>query len=235
MAQAPDPKGKPSDRGPSPEQISNALDKLEGRMAALRGAFEQFFLGLERHPPVHERDRLKKDIEATRVSISRNTALKFRASGLFNKFLTYEHLWARTLTDIEEGRYSRDLFKARLHRSRRASTPPSSSAGPSEEVDLSDFSEDTPRQRSATASSPEAPGALSEQRLRSIYETYVAAKAEYGEPTRLTFEQLAQRLRKQVPEVLAKTGASSVDFKVLIKNGKPILHAVTKRSPSSND
>src|ERR1700687_6160684 len=124
MATAPDPKGKPSDRGPSPEQISQALDKLEGRLASLRGAFEQFFLGLERHPPVDERDQLKKDIEATRVSISRNTALKFRAAGLFNRFLSYEHMCARTLTDIEEGRYGRDLFKARLHRSRRSATLP---------------------------------------------------------------------------------------------------------------
>ena len=120
MAPNADPRGLPSDQAPSPQEVSNRLDKLEGRLAALRGAFEQYFLGLERHPPIPERDKLRKDIESARFNTGRNTALKFRAASLFNRFLSYEHLWARTLTDIEEGRYHRDLFKARLHRAHRA-------------------------------------------------------------------------------------------------------------------
>jgi hypothetical protein len=221
MALNADPRGLPSDQAPSPQEVSNRLDKLEGRLAALRGAFEQYFLGLERHPPIPERDKLRKDIEGARVNTGRNTALKFRAAALFNRFLSYEHMWARTLTDIEEGRYHRDLFKARLHRAHRAAG--GKAPAPAEDIDMSDFAEAPRPERSEPA------GGLSEERLKTIYETYVAAKAKCGEPTSVTFEQLSERLKKQVPAVLAKTGASSVDFKVLIKEGKATLQAVTKR------
>ena len=37
---------------------------------------------------------------------------KFRVQTLHNKFLTYERLWMRTLQEIENGTYKRDLFKA---------------------------------------------------------------------------------------------------------------------------
>lgn len=221
MAPTADSRGRPSDQAPSPQEVSSRLDKLEGRLAALRGGFEQYFLGLERHPPLPERDRLRKEIDHARANTGRNTALKFRAASLFSRFLSYEHMWTRTLTDIEEGRYHRDLFKARLHRSQRAAGRKESA--PAEDVDMSDLAE------VARPQSIEQNGGLSEQRLKIIYESYIAAKAQCGDPTGLTFEQLSRRLKKQVPEVLAKTGASSVDFKVLIKDGRATLQAVTKR------
>jgi hypothetical protein len=225
MAQTADSKGRPSDQAPSPEQVAKKLDQLEGRLAALRGAFDQYFLGLERHPPLPERDRLRKDIESTRGNTGRNTALKFRAASLFTRFLSYDHMWARTLTDIEEGRYHRDLFKARLHRQQRGKQPQASA--PAEDVDMSDLTEPPqPERREAERGSSPGP---SDDRLKTIYESYIAAKAKVGDSTSLTFEQLAQRLKKQVPAVLAKTGATSVDFKVLIKDGKATLQAVTRR------
>jgi hypothetical protein len=221
MAPTPEPKGRPSEQGPSPEEVASGLDQLEGRLAALRGAFEQYFLGLERHPPLPERDKLRKDIEKARGNTGRNTALKFRAGGLFNRFLSYDHMWSRTLIDIEEGRYHRDLFKARLHRSKRAGAP-SAPGHPAEDIDVSDFGEE-PRPHRAEEGGP------SEERLKTIYESYLAAKAKCGESTSVTFEQLAKRLRKQVPAVLAKTGARTVDFKVVVKDGKATLQAIAKR------
>jgi len=222
MAQTADSKGRPSDQAPVPQEVSNKLDKLERRLAALRGSFDQYFLGLERHPPVAERDRLRREIEGTRGNTGRNTALKFRAANLFTRFLSYDHMWNRTLTDIEEGRYHRDLFKARLHRSQRAKED-SKASGPAEDVDMSDLTEPEKPQRREQETGP------SEERLKTIYDSYIAAKAKCGDSTNLTFEQLAQRLKKQVPAVLAKTGASSVDFKVLIKDGKATLQAGTRR------
>jgi hypothetical protein len=221
MAQTADSKGRPSDQAPNPQEVSSKLDKLEARVAALRGAFDQYFLGLERHPPLAERDKLRKEIENIRGNTGPNTALKFRASSLFTRFLSYDHMWTRTITDIEEGRYHRDLFKARLHRSRR--TQESEAPPPAEDVDMSDLSE------VARPPRPTEDVGLSEERLKKIHESYVAAKAKCGDPTSVTLDQLSQRLRKQVPGVLAKTGATSVDFKVVIKDGKATLQAVTKR------
>ncbi|MEL6187720.1 MAG: MXAN_5187 C-terminal domain-containing protein, partial [Myxococcota bacterium] len=44
----------------------------------------------------------------------------------------------------------------------------------------------------------------------------------------LRFDDMASTLRKQVPKLMAKTGASSVEFKVVIKGGKAVLKAMPK-------
>jgi len=65
--------------------------------------------------------------------------------------------------------------------------------------------------------------------VRAVYDAYVAAKRQGGEDTsRLSFEAVAQSLRKQVPELLARTQAKSVEFKVVVKDGKAQLKAVPK-------
>jgi hypothetical protein len=80
------------------------------------------------------------------------------------------------------------------------------------------------------AAAPTAGGSdLSDAKVRAVYDAYVAAKRQGGEDTsKLSFEAVAQTLRKQVPELLEKTKAKSVEFKVVVKDGKAQLKAVPK-------
>jgi hypothetical protein len=71
--------------------------------------------------------------------------------------------------------------------------------------------------------------ALAEPRLRAVYDAYLAAKKQCREDvSRITYESVADSLRKQVPDLLSRHGARDVEYKVLVKDGKAVLRAVPK-------
>jgi hypothetical protein len=95
------------------EKALEETAELEEALASLRATYEQYFLGNERLPPTRAHDDFRKRLIKLKSGMVRNTAVKFRISSLHNKFLTYERLWQRTLQEIENGTYKRDLFKAK--------------------------------------------------------------------------------------------------------------------------
>jgi hypothetical protein len=197
----------------TPEQLSDRANQLEAKMIILKNRYEQFFLGIDRKPPGNDRDALHKELEMLRQISTKNTALKFKLNSLFNRFLSYERLWMRNETDIEEGRYRRDLVRARRHRNAGLPTP--------EDGDMSDLESDA-----GVPARPEASG-IDDDRLRRIYDSYVRAKKECNESVDgLTFDHVANRIRDQVPELLKQANGRRIDFKVAIKDGKAVLRAV---------
>jgi hypothetical protein len=231
----------------------------EEEIAALRMSYEQYFLGMERRPPTAQHDALKKQIVRLKSSFIRQTALKFRVQSIHNKFLTYERLWVRTLQEIENGTYQRDIFKARLHAQERAAKAKAESkekaesaqaglaeAASSLEAALAKAAPGAKAPAAAAAKVAAAPAAkapapvaaasagglnasLSDQKLRAVYDAYVTAKKRCQEDTsKLSFEQVAANLRKQVPDLVKKAGAQNVEFKIVIKDGKAVLRAVPK-------
>jgi len=76
---------------------------------------------------------------------------------------------------------------------------------------------------------PPLPSGMSEQQLRALYEAYVAAKKRCNEDvSRVSYDALAKSVAKQVPELIAKYKAKTVEFKVVIKDGHAILKAVPR-------
>ncbi len=205
----PDAKQPPQKLEPLPdsEGLLKECSAVEIDLAALRSRYEQYFLGVERSRPSVAHNVLKKRIESLRSAFNRTTAVRFRVKNITSKFLAYERLWNRTLNEIENSTYRRDLFKARRHMTKsKASKPGAAAEGP------------TP-----------APvrDVLSDTKLRAIYEAYVTVKKQCREDvSKLTFESIASKLRKQVPDLMKKHNARSVEFKVVIRDGKAILKAV---------
>ena len=92
------------------------------------------------------------------------------------------------------------------------------------------------RRPSSPPAAPAAPpaGDLSEQRLRQIYAKYVEAKRAANESTAgVTYERLVESLRAQAAKLRADNPAKSVDYEVVVKNGKtllkPILREIARR------
>lgn len=210
------------------ESLAQELDELMGEVEALRGAYEQYFLGIERKPPTLRHDRLKKRVVAIQTSTVKQTAVKFKAQTLNSKLLTYERLWSRTLKEIEDGTYKRDLFKAKLHTKDKDDVKPP----PPPPDALQPAVVAKPGAPAAAASKPPvaAPaGQLSEAKLKAIYDAYLTAKKRCNEDTsRLTFDSVANTLRAQVPALMKQHNAKSVEFKVVIKDGKAVLRALPK-------
>jgi hypothetical protein len=218
----PNLKARAEGRVYTPEEIGQKMDRLEIRMAQLRNRYEQFFIGLERKPPHPEREAIRKELEQFKNVNIANTSVRFRYNSVWNRFLAYERMWLRTIRDIEEGRYSKDLFKLRLHRR--------GGRDAAEDIDTSSFDDEAQETGSTApaATRPEGRGP-SDERLRALYAAYLAAKQECRQSTDgMTFEAMASQLRGKVPDLLEQTKAREIDFKVVIKDGKAALRAVAK-------
>lgn len=260
------------------ETVGQECAAIEEELAKLRVMYEQYFLGIERKPPVQEHNALKRHVQKLKAMNIRATVIKFKVQSLAASVLTYERLWDRTLREIEAGTYHRDLFKARLHAKKRAEEeklkkgPSAEAFDVDEDVDISDIDEapapkfpplpslavaakagppaplgvapkaaaplvapprpsaPAPPRPSAPAPAPvAASGGLSEQKIKAIYDAYVMAKRRCNEDvSSLSLDSVASTLRKQVPELMKQHKARSVEFKVVIKDGKAVLRALPK-------
>ncbi len=184
------------------EKFAEDLDELEEAITNLQVLYEKYFLGIDRRPPEQERLRVSRKMREMRTTMVRNTALKFRINTLFAKLISFERMWDRTLREIEEGTYKRDVFKAKLHLKER---------------------DHKKEGRPAAA----APAEIPEPQLRKLYDTYLLARQRCGEPTDgISFESVANRIRAQVPQLKEKHKARNIEFKVVIKGGKAVLKAI---------
>lgn len=183
------------------EKLAEDLDAMDESISNLQVLYEKYFLGIDRRPPEQERSRVGKRMRELRTTLVRNTALKFRINTLFAKLISFERMWDRTLREIEEGTYKRDVFKAKLHATR--AEEPRKAAGAPRAADISD------------------------DKLRRLYDTYLVARQRCGESTNgISFESVATRIRAQVPQLLEKHKAKNIEFKVVIKGGKAVLKAI---------
>jgi len=117
-------------------------------MTGLQVLYEKYFLGIDRRPPDAQRRQVSEKMRLLKTTQVRNTALKFRIQTMFAKLISFERMWDRTLREIEEGTYKRDVFKAKLRDARRGAGQKPAEAAPS-------------------PSSPQ----LSDQMIRKLYDT----------------------------------------------------------------
>ena len=85
--------------------------------------------------------------------------------------------------------------------------------------------------RAPAAPSPAASrGDIAEDRVRQLYSQYIDTKRKHNESTAaITYEGLAASLRQSSEKLREKHGKSrSVDFEVIVKDGKTILRPIVK-------
>lgn len=266
---------------PESEALTRELEVLDAGMSELKAHYEQYFLGVERQPPNKAHAEVRQSLSKLRTGYVRSAVLKFRIQSLQQRFMTYERLWQRTLSEMENGTYRRDLFKARRRRKtgdvpvapaavEQPSLPvPAAAPVPIPTGTQSGAKAPLPAIPSGSQAAAVRPGpvpavapvaipagtqggvrrapsapiptgtqgaiarataeALAEPRVRAVYEAYVAAKKKCHEDvSRISYESVAESLRKQVPELLERHGARDVEYKVLVKDGKAVLRAVPK-------
>ena len=188
------------------EKLAEALDTVDEDLTNLQILYEKYFLGIDRKPPDLQRKSVSKRLREMRSTTVKNTGLKFRINTLFAKLISYERMWDRTLREIEDGTYKRDVFKAKYRIAQREA-----------------------KEKAAPEAAPPPPQKLelSDEKLRRLYDTYLVARQRTGEPTDgISYESVASRIRAQVPQLMEKHKAKNIEFKVVIKGGKAVLKAV---------
>ncbi len=95
----------------SSEEIGELLDDLQKRTDRCKVMFEQYFLGIQKTPPLQLQRELERKIRQLTQTHITNTGLRFRFTTLSQKFVSYNTYWKRTLRQIENGSYIRDIAK----------------------------------------------------------------------------------------------------------------------------
>lgn len=92
------------------KNVDTRLTELNAALEKLHAIFEQHFQGLIRIPPTVEHERFKTELHSFGPAELKSTAYKFRFEGIRNRYYQFNNLWTKTLKEIEEGTYRRDLF-----------------------------------------------------------------------------------------------------------------------------
>ena len=234
------------------------LDRLEKNMNELRATYELYFMGVEKGEPLPARNAVRAELRRLQESKPRNTSLKFRLQQAKARFVSLENHWNRINRERENGTYRRDVAKAerrqaelqrrqleadraQAHGDRtvagaaapRANGQPIAGSDLHPERSAAVTAGGAPDSAAPGASGPGRPRArraedLSDPQLQRLYQTYIGARRRCGESTDLRYEDMAASLRKQVPKLMAKTGAAEVEFKVVIRSGHAVLKALPK-------
>lgn len=227
---------------PVKDDIQKELDELDKRITALKVAYDQYFLGMEKLEPAKERGDVNKVILDLGGRFIRNTGAKFRRDQLKSKFLTYARLWDRTLKEIEEGTYRGHRVKAELRekeRARRRGEGAEASPVAPEQAAPNGGAPAPAAAASAVAAPsgngatrPPAPPASAPPKadpIQRIFDQYVAAKKKANETTDgLTPDKMAAIIRQQTAALKQKYNCKSVEFRVVVEDGKAKLKAIPK-------
>lgn len=185
--------------------IAEDLLIMENRLKELVTRYDQYFMGIEKREPLKLAEEFDKLVRRYANTPINNTMYKHRYNNLVARLNTYRQHWNRILREIEEGRYSRDRFRAQLHESQRST---------------------------GKLTRPEQP-ASKDTELDRIYAELVEARRNCKMPTDgITREQLAETLNKQRPLLTQKLGTNEIQFRVVVEAGKPKIKAGTKHKTS---
>ena len=180
------------------------LQALETKLKQLKLDYEQYFLGTRPREPAQGRSEVQKLFTIYQNTPIQNTALRFRFNSLCARYFALRRQWDLVLRQIEEGTYSRHVFKADLH--------------------------DKLRSRKGAPATGAAPAAPPSQELapnvKEVYEDYLAACRSTGEDTRsLTRERMEKVLKGQADAIRKQYGCEDVRFRVVVEGGKARLKA----------
>ena len=229
------------------DQLSDLAGALEEELEEVKVKYEMYFIGAERMEPSRRREDLKRNIARLKNAFTRNAGIRFRIQALHARYLSYERLWLRSTREKESGTYRRDVLKARRKAAERTVAPGSGAAAPELVPPPAPTPTATPTPvpppAPVPASTPVAPRvrppplpaqkgaapAMSDAELRTLYESFVAAKRSCNEDvSKVTLESITRTVNKQAPEIAAKFKAKRVEFKVAVRDGRAVLTAVPK-------
>jgi hypothetical protein len=189
------------------------LDKLEEDIRKLKNKYDQFFSGIQKFPPMHERRLLEVYIHELGKQKIRENTRRFRYSQLLTRYNQLRELWGRKMREREEGPLD---FRRRSALLNAPSEPPAPKPAPAQE----------PRVTSPKADPyvRVAPGTNGEE-IQRLYGDIEKEHLRLGRLPNITFEQLKTMVQKQTDFVREKYHVAVVAFRVDVVDGKVKLKA----------
>jgi hypothetical protein len=91
--------------------IEELLDHCDTTLDRVKTLYEQYFLGIQKQPPSHLHTDVERKLRELQQIQIRNTAMRYRFATIQQKLGSYNNYWRRTLRQIENGTYHRNLAK----------------------------------------------------------------------------------------------------------------------------
>jgi polyhydroxyalkanoate synthesis regulator phasin len=188
------------------------LDKLEEDIRKLKNKYDQFFTGITKMPPQHERHMLEVSIFEIGKQKMRDGTRRFRYNQLLSRYNQFRELWGRKIREREEGPLDFRRRKAALE-APAAETAPEKAA----------------RVARVTSAAPDsyvklAAGSNGEA-IRDLYDQIEKEHQKLGKIPNLTYDQLRSMVEKQSEQVRARYNVNVVGFRVDVVDGKVKLKA----------
>jgi hypothetical protein len=189
------------------------LDKLEEDIRKLKNKYDQFFAGIQKFPPMHERRMLEVYIHELGKQKIRDNTRRFRYSQLLTRYNQLRELWGRRMREREEGPLD---FRRRSALLNAPSEPPASKIAPIQEPRVT-LPRADPYVRVAT-------GANGDE-IQRLYGDIEKEHLRLGKLPDITIEQFRTMVQKQSEFVREKYHVAVVAFRVDVVDGKVKLKA----------
>ena len=195
-------------------QKDDEIDGLEEAIRKVKNKYDQFFSGIQKVPPMHDRRNVEILIYEIGKQKMRDNARRFRYNTLLSRYNQYREMWGRKMREREEGPLE---FRRRAAALAEPSTPPPPPA-------------ETKRPGArVTSSNGESYVKVSQgtngDEVRKLYDQLQHEHSKLGKSSPITFEQLSQMVEKQGEVVRTKYNVNAVAFRVETVDGKVKLKA----------
>jgi hypothetical protein len=97
----------------TPEEVEELLNGLEKLLDRTKVLYEQYFMGIQKLAPMQLHRDIERRVRELMQQQIRNTSLRFRFTTISQKFGAYQTYWKRTLREIEQGKYVRELVRVK--------------------------------------------------------------------------------------------------------------------------
>ena len=190
------------------QKPDDELDKFEDDMRKLKNSYDQFFLGIQKVPPMTQRRQLEAMIHEIGKQKMRDNTRRFRYNTLLSRYNQYREMWARKVREREEGPMEFNRRKAALD------APMAQPPAPAQRV-------------TSGAADPyvKVAAATDGEEVRRLFEQIHDEHRKLGKAPNLTFEQLSDMVKKQSELVRSRYNVNTVAFRVETVDGKVKLKA----------
>jgi hypothetical protein len=93
-------------------EAQRVIVRLEKELRDLKRAFELYFAGVERRPPIEDFEKLKKSFAGLVGRGFATAQVRFRVENLLSRWQTYRAKWERDLAKMEVGKFKRGIGAA---------------------------------------------------------------------------------------------------------------------------
>gem|GEM_PF-3045176 len=90
------------------------IEELDDRLEKLKHEYDVYFAGVSHIDPTEKKVPIRRIITKLNEMHLVNPRLRFQFQSLVGRFVSLNQYWTRIQREIEEGRYSRDIFRANL-------------------------------------------------------------------------------------------------------------------------